>query len=574
MNKYSLINKANREAGISRHLSEFVFDFIITQIKNQISEQKYFFADYLGEFIVERRKMETREDYKLNALVLIPPKDKIVFKFFGDNPVESKTFGGLEIVKSAAKEFSISEDKVYEFYISLFKEISKAVLKGKNVNISEFGKFRLKNDKVKYSPARKFAKEINFNFCDLKQSVVKYFEAPVTAVAEKEETPLQTEKEIVEESPESIEAVSEKEEIVTDEIYPVEEEFIPPVPDYIPPESFYEKEEKKEFKEPTEEPWMKAEPTFIPEIKPGLKSLEEPFYIFDDFDVKVEPQIIKERKEKTETLEKEEIFEPITPEENIEPIAQEEVIEPITQEETIEPDIIREVITEKQPLEEPPVVFENINIKEEPQIIKEPVVTETVETPVVEEPEPVEKTAEAEEIISEEELFEEDFRKSEERFEREREEFEKYLEGKEAVPPSIKFESYTKPIEYEEQPEEKISMPEFSLDNQSESEKQKLEEEYQATIQKFQEERRKLEEELDRLMKSDIPLPEIKPAVTSRQAEEETGKEEKTIFSESDLSNLDVWDDDIDPSDIGDGKQKKDDDEDFPKSMNDIFSKL
>ena len=117
-------------------------------------------------------------------------------------------------------------------------------------------------------------------------------------------------------------------------------------------------------------------------------------------------------------------------------------------------------------------------------------------------------------------------------------------------------------------------MPEFSLDSQSVSEKRKLEEEYQATIQKFQEERRKLEEELDRLMKSDIPLPEIKPAVTSRQAEEETGKEEKTIFSESDLSNLDVWDDDIDPSDIGDGKQKKDDDEDFPKSMNDIFSKL
>lgn len=554
MNKYSLINKANRDAGISRHLSEFVFDYIITQIKNQISEQKYFFADYLGEFIVERRKMETREDYNLNALVLIPPKDKIVFKFSGENQVESKTFGGLEIVKSAAKEFSISEDKVYEFYISLFKEISKAVLKGKNVNISEFGKFRIKNDKVKYSPTRKFAKEINFNFCDLKQSIVKYFEAPVPTAVEKEESPVQPEKEIVEESIEPEEAVSEKEEIITEEIYPVEEEFIPPIPDYLPPESFYEKEEKKEIIEPAEEPWMKAEPTFIPEIKPELKPFEEPFHIFDDFDVKVEPQIIKERKEKAETTEKEEIF------------------KPITYEETIEPDIIQKVITEKLPLEEPPVVFEDYNLKEEPQIIKEPVVTKSVETPIAEEPEPAEKTTETE--ISEEKLFEEDFRKSEERFEREREDFEKYLERKETLPPSIKFESYTKSSEYEEPPEEKVSMPEFSFDNQSESEKQKLEEEYQATIQKFQEERRKIEEELDRLMRSDIPLPEIKPTVTYRQAEEETKKEEKHEFTKSDLSDLDVWDDDVDPSDIGDENRKKDDDEDFPKSMNDIFSKL
>ncbi|HPS64192.1 MAG TPA: HU family DNA-binding protein [Ignavibacteria bacterium] len=563
MNKYSLINKANKDARISRHLCELVFDYIINQIKDRISEQKYFFADYLGEFSVQRRKMETREDYKLNALVLVPPKDRIVFEFQGDKPEERKEFSGLEIVKSVAGELSISEDKVYEYYISLFREISKAVLKGKNVNIAEFGKFRIKNEKVKFSPARKFAKEINFNFNDLKQSIVKFFEAP-----EKQEQEIKIPEEKITEPEEK------PEEIILPEPEPVlpEPQFIPPVPEFIPPEIIPVTEpeiapepetppapvrqKEKKTSESAAEPWMKVEPVYIPEYETDSRPIDEPFSVFEDFDFKVEPQVIKERVK--------EIAEPFI-------TAEPEIPLPAA-----EPEIpVHEVVTEPPHPVSEPEEFQPVAEREPQQPIVEPVaVANITEEKVIEQPKSLE-----EELSLEEKLFEEEYKKSEERFEKEREDFENYLSGKGTIPPKIKFESYSKPLEQTEQKSEQLSMPDYSLEDQTAEEKDKLEEKYNETIRKFEEERRKIEEELERLIKSDAPPPVIKPPAPPVKPPEEIKPPINVKPPESDISNLDIWDDDFDLDNLSGNKPKhkngeKDDEDDFPKSMDDIFSKL
>jgi|GEM_PF-852035 nucleoid DNA-binding protein len=561
MNKYSLINKANKDARISKHLCEMVFDYIFNQIKDRITEQKYFFADYLGEFSVQRRRMETREDYKLNALVLIPPKDKIIFLFQGEKPEERKEFSGLEIVKSAAAELSISEDKVYEYYVSLFREISKAILKGKNVNIAEFGKFRIKNDKVKFSPARKFAKEVNFNFNDLKQSIVKFFE-----------TPEEEEKEIIPE--EKITEPEEKpEEISLPEPEPVlpEPQFIPPVPEFIPPEIIPVTEPEiapepetppapvrppeKKTSESAAEPWMKVEPVYIPEYETDSLPIGETFSVFEDFDFKVEPQVIKERvKETAEPF--------IAPEPEI----------PLP---AAEPEIpIHEVVTEPPHPVAEPEEFRPVAEREPQQPIVEPVtVANITEEKVIEQPKSLD-----EELSLEEKLFEEEYKKSEERFAKEREDFENYLSGKGAIPPKIKFESYSKPSEQNEQKSEQVYMPDFSLEDQTAEEKNKLEEKYNETIRKFEEERRKIEEEFERLMKSDAPLPVIKPPAPQIKPEEKIKPPENITSLENDISNLDIWDDDIDLGELSGNKSKHEssekDEDDFPKSMDDIFSKL
>ncbi len=560
MNKYSLINKANKDARISRHLCEMVFDYIINQIKDRITEQKYFFADYLGEFAVQRRRMETREDYKLNALVLIPPKDKIVFVFQGEKADERKEFSGLEIVKSAAAELSISEDKVYEYYVSLFREISKAILKGKNVNIAEFGKFRIKNDKIKFSPARKFAKEVNFNFNDLKQSIVKFFEKP-----EEDE-----EQKIIPE-----EKITEPEE-KPEEIFPPEPQFIPPVPEYVPPEIIpviapeippqpetppapVRPPEKKKT-ESAAEPWMKVEPVYIPEYETDSLPIDEPISVFEDFDFKVEPQVIKEP---------------------VKEVSHKEITEPFI---STEPEVPAPVIIRKEPepvvVSEPPRTFvepepqQPIVEREPQQTAAEPAPVENItEEKVTEQPKSLE-----EELSIEEKLFEEEYRKSEERFAKEREDFENYLSGKGNIPPKIKFESYSKPLEQNEQKPEQLSMPDFSLEDQTAEEKNKLEEKYNETIRKFEEERRKIEEEFERLIKSDAPVPVMKPPAPQIKPEEEIKPPVNIIPPESDMSNLDIWDDDIDLGDFSGNKSKHEssekDDDDFPKSMDDIFSKL
>lgn len=80
------------------------------------------------------------------------------------------------LIKQIASEFNVEEIKVSEYFDGIFETLAAAFIKNKNVNISEFGKFKIKTKKdaegekhktVLFSPVKKFADEINYNFSDL-----------------------------------------------------------------------------------------------------------------------------------------------------------------------------------------------------------------------------------------------------------------------------------------------------------------------------------------------------------------------------------------------------------------------
>ena len=546
MNKYSLINKANKNAFISKYYSERVFDDIISLIKDRILEDKYFLADYLGEFVVERRRMETREDYKLNALILFPPKDKIVFNFKGDNYDIKNEFQGFEIVRLISKNLSISEDKIYEFYISLFKEISNALLKSKNINIPEFGKFRFKKGKVKYSPVRKFAKEVNHNFCDLKPSIVKYFE--------KQENETQ---------PESAEIQAPIEEAEKTFPSPKQKEKIP---------VSKEVEVKSETKEKVEKtaPEAKSEEKIIDifETTPVIESPLAEITPFEErhFEEFIPPEPVS--------------MEPLEPEETIPEFVPDISNEPIVPEVSEEPQIISEPILPPEVASIEPEEKVEVPTEQPSEIIKEniPEVREEIISP----PKKMEESLE-DELSEEEKRFEDDFRKSKQRFEEEREQFEKYLAGKEAVPPKIHFESYIKPQEVNT-PEKKEEIPisSFSLEDETEKEKKKIEDDYNEIRNKFFEERKKMEEYFDELKKRDLPFSDASSHSDSMKpvsSPVNIPKEPEVPPSISVTDNTDVWDDDMDilPEKNEDSLKNKynpfEDDDDFPSSMDDIFMK-
>jgi|GEM_PF-2958989 nucleoid DNA-binding protein len=81
-----------------------------------------------------------------------------------------------QLIKKIAREYSVDEIDVSNYFESIFETINAAFIKNKNVNISEFGKFVLrtktgtggiKTKTISFSPSKKFALEINYNFSDL-----------------------------------------------------------------------------------------------------------------------------------------------------------------------------------------------------------------------------------------------------------------------------------------------------------------------------------------------------------------------------------------------------------------------
>lgn len=88
-----------------------------------------------------------------------------------------------ELVENIVKKFNIEEIKAADFVDSIFSSISGAFEKGKNVNIPEFGKFGIVSKSVNgkrlkyvsFSPAKRFADDINENFTDLKPVVTSVF---------------------------------------------------------------------------------------------------------------------------------------------------------------------------------------------------------------------------------------------------------------------------------------------------------------------------------------------------------------------------------------------------------------
>jgi nucleoid DNA-binding protein len=80
LNKKSLINRIRLQSSFNRELSESIFNYVFEEIKRIILTDRRFEIRELGEFEVIHRKMQTVPDVKKKAEILLPPKDKIVFK--------------------------------------------------------------------------------------------------------------------------------------------------------------------------------------------------------------------------------------------------------------------------------------------------------------------------------------------------------------------------------------------------------------------------------------------------------------------------------------------------------------
>jgi len=80
LNKTSLINKVRLQSSFNRELSESIFNYVFEEIKRIVLTDKRFEIKELGEFDVIHRKMQTVPDVKKQAEILLPPKDKIIFK--------------------------------------------------------------------------------------------------------------------------------------------------------------------------------------------------------------------------------------------------------------------------------------------------------------------------------------------------------------------------------------------------------------------------------------------------------------------------------------------------------------
>ena len=81
-----------------------------------------------------------------------------------------------QIIRSISDEFKISELESIQFYENVFQFIEGSFKKSRNLNISEFGKFNIvekmasdgaRINSVKFSPSRKLATEVNYNYNNL-----------------------------------------------------------------------------------------------------------------------------------------------------------------------------------------------------------------------------------------------------------------------------------------------------------------------------------------------------------------------------------------------------------------------
>ena len=80
MNNKGLINKVRVKSSFNRELSDNIFNFVFNEIKRIVIADRKFNIKELGEFEVVHRKMQTVPDVKKQAEILLPPKDKLIFK--------------------------------------------------------------------------------------------------------------------------------------------------------------------------------------------------------------------------------------------------------------------------------------------------------------------------------------------------------------------------------------------------------------------------------------------------------------------------------------------------------------
>jgi len=80
LNKNSLVNKVRVRSSFNKELSSNIFNFVFDEIKRIVLTDRKLSILELGEFEVVRRKMQTVPDVRKQAEILLPPKDKLIYK--------------------------------------------------------------------------------------------------------------------------------------------------------------------------------------------------------------------------------------------------------------------------------------------------------------------------------------------------------------------------------------------------------------------------------------------------------------------------------------------------------------
>ncbi len=423
MNNSNLINKISAKFSLNKKSCELIFTKIFEGIKTYLKDKKEFCIENFGSFKVVRRKMQKMIDYNKKAVVLLPPKDKLIFVFYnGLDEKENKEkrtqkeLHAKELIKEIAAENNLSEIDVYNFYFTLFDIIKDCFKKSTNVNILEFGKFRISGKgKVSFSPAKKFQDEINYNFNNLETVVIRSLnQAEISALKTQRE---EIGKELIEEkySPSDTMVVdTDVEELVSEEEIGEEEKAIE---DLLKTEEEIEDTAKKYGEEKT-----KLE-NMINELKEKIELLERRD---EEILLKIEEAIRKTKEPEAIIAEEEEesiLEEPPLEEDETEAVQQEEAeikedIEKMLRE--LKKEISDDEVSEggeygdEEGIDEDVIDIDKIdwdsinideleNIEEKEPALQRPPVEET-ETIQLEEPETKEEiTEEIKKVISEEE---------------------------------------------------------------------------------------------------------------------------------------------------------------------------
>ncbi|MDD5362667.1 MAG: HU family DNA-binding protein [Ignavibacteria bacterium] len=80
MNRNSLLNRIRIKSTYTRELANNIFDFTFSEIRKGILNNRSILIDEFGVFESEHRKMTTVTDLKMKTEVLLPPKDRLIFK--------------------------------------------------------------------------------------------------------------------------------------------------------------------------------------------------------------------------------------------------------------------------------------------------------------------------------------------------------------------------------------------------------------------------------------------------------------------------------------------------------------
>ena len=383
----SLLNKISSDTTLNKKVTEELFIRIFDVIKDLIINREEVVIDNFGSFKVERRKIQTMVDYNRKVVVLLPPKDKIIFSYTngstrGIPPVQKTTvFSSRKIVNIVSESSGVDEIAVYEFYNILF-EVIREYLDGKrNINIIEFGKFKVnRNDKISFSPAKKFSDKVNYNFNNLKAQIIRslntdeikklYREKPKYA----EDEDLQPDETI--EVEEQLTVGKEEEAIIKIE-KPVEKE--PPKKDYTPPsivkESSLKTTDVFEDKVKPQREIQDEEPKLKEKIESDFSIIEE---MFKEDTVDMPREIFKETDLDIILMQDtEEAVEPVTGEKPVSEIAA-----PPPLDKVITPEVKTLPPVEKEIKPVIPEITEK-EIKEELSV-KHPYYTPTADSPATE----------------------------------------------------------------------------------------------------------------------------------------------------------------------------------------------